>query len=264
MTAQVPDILARIVEHKREQLEQSRGYRAIVEQAAHLSRDDHRDFKAALQANPPAIIAEVKKASPSKGLLCENFDPTTIALSYAAGGAAALSVLTDVKYFQGSLHDLDRARGAVTIPVLRKDFTIDEHHVYEAGSIGADAILLIAAILTGDELRRFRELAESLGMAALVEVHNEDELKTAIDSGATILGVNNRDLRTFEVRLETSLDLAERMPADAVCVSESGIHSNADVKRLMDAGYHAFLVGEHLMKSGDATLALRTLRQVSV
>ena len=264
MTAQVPDILARIVEHKREQLEQSRGYRAIAERAAYLSRDDHRDFKAALRAHPPAVIAEIKKASPSKGLLCENFDPRAIAQSYAAGGAAALSVLTDSKYFQGSLRDLDLARNSVSLPVLRKDFTIDEQHVFEAGSIGADAILLIAAILTTDQMRRFRELAESLGMAALVEVHNEDELKSAVDSGAAIVGVNNRDLRTFEVRLETSLALAEKMPSGTLLVSESGIHSNADVKRLMDAGYSAFLVGEHLMKSGNATEALQKLRQVAV
>lgn len=260
MTAQVPDILARIVEYKRAQLEQSRGYREILEQTAHLARNDHRDFKAALIAQPPAVISEIKKASPSKGLLSADFDPVSIAETYQRGGAAALSVLTDTKFFQGSLQDLEKARNAVSIPVLRKDFTLDEHHVYEAGSIGADAILLIAAILSTDEMRRFRELAESLGMAALVEVHNEDELQSAVDSGASIIGVNNRNLHTFEVRLETSLRLAERMPAGAVLVSESGIHSNADVRLLMGAGYQAFLVGEHLMKSGDAESALRMLR----
>jgi indole-3-glycerol phosphate synthase len=262
MTAQqqVPDILARIVEYKRGQLEQSRGYREILERTAELARGDHRDFKAALQANPPAIISEIKKASPSKGLLSADFDPVVIAGAYETGGAAALSVLTDPKFFQGSLQDLEKAREAVRVPVLRKDFTLDEHHVYEAGSIGADAILLIAAILSVDEMRRFRELAESLGMAALVEVHNEDELRMAVDSGASIIGVNNRDLHTFEVRLETSLRLVEKMPAGAVLVSESGIHSNADVRQLMDAGYQAFLVGEHLMKSGDPASALRALR----
>lgn len=260
MTAQVPDILARIVEYKRAQLEQSRGYREILEQTAHLARNDHRDFKAALTAQPPAVISEIKKASPSKGLLSADFDPVSIAETYQRGGAAALSVLTDTKFFQGSLQDLEKARNAVSIPVLRKDFTLDEHHVYEAGSIGADAILLIAAILSTEEMRRFRELAESLGMAALVEVHNEDELQSAVDSGASIIGVNNRNLHTFEVRLETSLRLAEQMPAGAVLVSESGIHSNADVRLLMGAGYQAFLVGEHLMKSGDAEAALRALR----
>lgn len=260
MTAQVPDILARIVEYKRAQLEQSRGYREILEQTAHLARNDHRDFKAALTAQPPAVISEIKKASPSKGLLSADFDPVSIAETYQRGGAAALSVLTDTKFFQGSLQDLEKARNAVSIPVLRKDFTLDEHHVYEAGSIGADAILLIAAILSTDEMRRFRELAESLGMSALVEVHDGDELKSAVDSGASILGVNNRNLHTFEVRLETSLRLAEQMPAGAVLVSESGIHSKADVRLLMGAGYQAFLVGEHLMKSGDAEAALRALR----
>lgn len=260
MTAQVPDILARIVEHKQAQLEQARGYREILEQAAHLARNDHRDFKAAISAQPPAVISEIKKASPSKGLLSPDFDPVSIAGAYQRGGAAALSVLTDTRFFQGSLQDLEKARNAVAIPVLRKDFTLDEHHVYEAGSIGADAILLIAAILDTAAMRRFRELAESLGMAALVEVHNEDELQSAIDSGASIIGVNNRDLHTFEVRLETSLRLAEKMPPGAVLVSESGIHSNADVRLLMGAGYQAFLVGEHLMKSGDPEAALRALR----
>ena len=260
MTAQVPDILARIVEFKRAQLEQTRGYREILERTAYLARNDHRDFKAALTAQPPAVISEIKKASPSKGLLSADFDPVLIAESYQRGGAAALSVLTDPKFFQGSLQDLEKARDAVQIPVLRKDFTLDEHHVYEAGSIGADAILLIAAILTTDEMLRFRELAESLGMSALVEVHNEDELKSAVDSGAGILGVNNRDLHTFEVRLETSERLAALMPKGVVLVSESGIHSNADVRRLVEAGYHAFLVGEHLMKSGDPAAALQALR----
>ncbi len=193
-------------------------------------------------------------------MLSADFDPVLIARNYEAGGAAALSVLTDARYFQGSLQDLERARSSVTIPVLRKDFTLDEHHVYEAGSIGADAILLIAAILTSEEMRRFRELAESLGLAALVEVHNQDELQSAVDSGASIIGVNNRDLHTFEVKIETSLRLAEKMPSGVVLVSESGIHSNADVRLLMDAGYSAFLVGEHLMKSGDPASALRALR----
>ncbi|BDC51046.1 indole-3-glycerol phosphate synthase [Bryobacterales bacterium F-183] len=257
---QVPDILAKIVAHKHVQLEQARGYRPVVEQMAHMAKNDHRDFKAALMVNPPSVIAEVKKGSPSKGIFTHDFDPVAIGLSYEAGGAAALSVLTDSEFFYGSLQDLERARTAVNIPVLRKDFTIDEHQVYEAASVGADAILLIAAILTVEQMRKFRELAESLGLSALVEVHNDEELRATIDSGATIIGVNNRDLHTFKVSLDTSLRLAEKMPSNAVLVSESGIHSNADVKRLMDAGYKAFLVGEHLMTSGDATAALRALR----
>ncbi|MCP5117652.1 MAG: indole-3-glycerol-phosphate synthase, partial [bacterium] len=170
------------------------------------------------------------------------------------------SVLTDAPFFQGGLMDLVAARSAVGIPALRKDFTIDEFHVVEAAAHGADAILLIAAILTGDEMKRFRELAAQYGMAALVEVHDEAELASALDSGAEIVGVNNRNLHTFEVTLETSLRLAEHMPEGVVKISESGIHSSADVKRLGAAGYQAFLVGEHLMKSGDPASAIRELR----
>ena len=179
--------------------------------------------------------------------------------AYEEGGAAAISVLTDRDFFQGGLPDLVAARSAISLPAIRKDFTIDPLHIYEAAAHGADAILLIAAILSAAELREFRELAESLGMAALVEVHDGEELKPALDSGAKIIGVNNRDLRTFEVRLETSLELAPYIPDEVIRVSESGIHDAADVRRLMDAGYSAFLVGEHLMKSGDPAGALRQL-----
>jgi len=191
--------------------------------------------------------------------MVSTFDPADIANRYQQGGAAAISVLTDQQFFQGNLDHLAQARAAVELPVLRKDFTIDEFHVYEAAAYGADAILLIAAILPVDEMRRFRELAASLGLAALVEVHDEAELDAAIDSGAEIIGVNNRDLRTFEVKLETSLRLAERIPSETVKVSESGFHSGADVRRLVDAGYDAFLVGEHLMRAADPAAALRAL-----
>ena len=211
-------------------------------------------------AKGPSIIAEIKKASPSKGVLAEVFRPAEIARAYEAGGAAALSVLTDGKYFQGSLANLEEARGAVGVPVLRKDFTIDEVHVVEAAAHGADAVLLIAAVLTVDELRRFREVAGEFKMAALVEVHGEEELDAALEAGAGIVGVNNRNLHTFAVSLETSLRLAERIPAEVVKVAESGIHSAADVAKLAAAGFDAFLVGEHLMKSGDAAAALRALR----
>ncbi len=217
-------------------------------------------FKRALTANQPAIIAEIKKASPSKGVLCHHFDPEAIAKMYAAGGAAALSVLTDQEFFQGTLGDLERARAAVTIPVLRKDFTIDEVHVIEAAAHGADAILLIAAVLDESTMRRFRELAAQFGMAALVEVHDASELDAALASGAEIVGVNNRDLQTFEVRLETSLRLAEKIPAGVIKVAESGIHTSEDVRKLRGAGFDAFLVGEHLMKSEDPAAALRALR----
>ncbi len=221
-----------------------------------------RDFRAALTARAPAIIAEVKKASPSKGVLSTDFDPTRIARSYEAGGAAALSVLTDGPFFQGSLADLQAARAAVSLPVLRKDFTIAPAQILEAAAHGADAILLIAAILTTAEMRSFREIAAGLKLSALVEVHDRAELDRAIDSGAEIIGVNNRNLSTFELSLDVSLSLAEFMPKGAVLVSESGIHNAADIARLRGAGYQAFLVGEHLMKSGDPAGALRELAGV--
>ena len=256
MVKAIPDILAQIVEQKKLDLA---AREAGIETRAEQSIAGRRDFLGALIAQPPAVIAEVKKASPSKGVLAVDFDPASIARSYEAGGAAALSVLTDEKHFLGSLSHLESARAAVDGPVLRKDFTIDGYHVHQAAAHGADAILLIAAILTERQMRDFRELAERYRMAALVEVHDEDELQPAIASGARLIGVNNRNLHTFEVHLETALRLADKIPAGVVRVAESGIHSPADVQRLRAAGYQAFLVGEHLMKSGDPTAALRAL-----
>jgi len=192
-------------------------------------------------------------------VLSTDFDPSRIATQYESGGAAALSVLTDESFFQGSLRDLQSARASVELPVLRKDFTIATSHVIEAAAHGADAILLIAAILSEREIRDFREAAARYRMAALVEVHNRRELDVAIAAGSDIIGVNNRDLGTFEVTLETSLHLAEHIPPSALRISESGIHDAADIARLRDAGYSAFLVGEHLMKSGDPAAALRKL-----
>lgn len=256
----VPHILARIVAHKREELASTTGLRSEWERRAEALRGGHRDFRGGLANAAPAIIAEVKKASPSKGLLSPDFDPVRIARAYEEGGAAALSVLTDRRFFQGSLDDLCAARAAVGLPVLRKDFTLEEFHVIEAAAHGADALLLIAAILEEKQIRDLRELAARYGMAALVEVHDARELDVAIAAGADIIGVNNRNLATFEVKLETSLELAERMPGSVVRVSESGIHSAADVRRLQAAGYQAFLVGEHLVKSGDPAGALRALK----
>ena len=259
MVRAIPDILARIVEHKRAELAQAIPRRGELERQA-AARTDYRDFRGALVANPPAIIAEIKKASPSKGVLAERFEPASIARTYSGGGAAALSVLTDREYFQGSLDDLEAARAAVSLPVLRKDFTLDAFHVVEAAAHGADAILLIAALLDEKELRDFRELASRHGMASLVEVHDATELDMALASGATMVGVNNRNLHTFDVALETSLQLAAKIPSNVVRVAESGIHSRQDVARLTQAGYHAFLVGEHLMKSADPAGALKELR----
>ena len=257
MTTAVPDILARIVEHKRASIAGVRSRLGELEPRA-AAQTERRDFAAAIAA-APAIIAEAKKASPSKGLLARDFDPESIARVYERGGAAALSVLTDERYFQGSLGDLERARGACHVPVLRKDFTVDPAQITEAAAHGADAILLIAAILTDRELVEFRETAERHRIAALVEVHDQNELHRAAGSGARIIGVNNRDLRTFEVRIETSLRLADRFPEGAIRVAESGIHSREHIHILRDAGYQAFLVGERLMTSGDAEGAVRDL-----
>ena len=229
------------------------------ERQAENARTARRDFAGALAAPTPAIIAEIKKASPSKGVLAADFDPAQLAREYAAGGAAALSVLTDEKFFQGKMADLKAARGVCELPVLRKDFTLDENDVMEAAAAGADAILLIAAILDTNDIRRLAALAAVYGIAALVEVHDEAELAKASDAEARIIGVNNRDLNTFEVTLETSLRLARRIPAGVLKVSESGIHSAHDIARLREAGFQAFLVGEHLMKSQDPANALRAL-----
>ncbi len=256
LTGVIPDILARIVAHKQSERDNVRVSLAELERGADRPR---RDFRAALLAHTPAIIAEIKKASPSRGLLSPDFDPVSTAREYESGGAAALSVLTDAHFFQGTLADLGAARSATTLPALRKDFTLDEYHVVEAAASGADAILLIAAILDAKRIRAFRELAASYGMAALVETHDQAELDIAIDAGADLIGVNNRDLRTFEVKLETSLRLAGRIPAGVVKVAESGIHSAADVKLLQEAGFDAFLVGEHLMTAASPASALRAL-----
>lgn len=254
-----PDILARIVSRKQEELRAAAVPAAELRSQAEGLVPERRDFAGALRARRPAIISEIKKASPSRGVLLADFRPAELARQYEQGGAAALSVLTDRDFFQGRPDDLKTARSACSLPVIRKDFTIDEYNVLEAAAMGADAILLIVAILDEARLRAFRELAEQFGMAALVEVHDASELETALRSGAKIVGVNNRDLRTFTVSLDTSVSLAASIPSDVVRVSESGIFHNADVRRLMAAGYDAFLVGEHLVKSGDPARAVREL-----
>jgi indole-3-glycerol phosphate synthase len=255
LTDTIPQILGRIVARKREELSLDPAW----ERMAGERMAGRRDFAAALRAKAPAIVAEVKKASPSKGLLSADFQPARIAGAYERGGAAAVSVLTDQTFFQGSLEDLEAARAAIGLPVLRKDFTIAQSQILQAAAHGADAILLIAAILKEREIRDFREYAAKLRLTALVEVHNRRELDLAIAAGSDVIGVNNRDLNTFSVTLDTSLELAEHMPAGALLVSESGIHSPADIAKLRAAGYSAFLVGEHLMKSGDPEAALKNL-----
>jgi len=218
-----------------------------------------RSFRTALQARKPALIAEIKKRSPSAGILRPDFDPVTIAQEYVASGAAAISVVTEVKHFWGGLEILARLRWNCKIPLLRKDFLLDPYQILEARHAGADAVLLIAALLDTSSLREMRAEAESMGMEALVEVHDEMELDRALESGAGMIGVNNRDLRTFEVSLETALRLARRMPGNVVAVAESGIRSADDVRQLMDAGYHGLLIGEQLMRAPSPGAALSLL-----
>lgn len=259
MVKAAPDILARVASAKQAELPLATARRGDLERLAAARASDRRDFRRALESKPRAIIAEFKKASPSKGTIAADRDPRSVAAAYELGGAACMSVLTDREFFGGSLDDLEAARSSVRLPVLRKDFTLDPIHVIEAAAHGADAILLIAALLSEQDLRSLRELAENYGMAALVEVHDEDELNVALASGATLVGVNNRNLRTFEVTLDTSVRLAEPMPSDILRVAESGIDGRPAIERLEAAGYHAFLIGEHLMRSGDPAAALREL-----
>jgi indole-3-glycerol phosphate synthase len=214
-------------------------------------------------ARGPAVIAEIKKASPSRGLIRAEFDAAWLARSYFAGGAAALSVLTDEPFFQGSLRNLELASAAVSLPCLRKDFTVDEYQIVEARAHHGDAILLIAAALNDGELQRFSQAAHSLSLDVLVEVHTAEELDRALnalgDTGADAIGVNNRDLKTFEVRLETSLELVARIPSTVVRVAESGIATALDLARLYAVGFDACLIGESLMRQPDPGLALKAL-----
>ena len=218
-----------------------------------------RDFAGALSRDGFNIIAELKKASPSRGVIRADYSPASLAASLEAAGAAALSVLTEEDFFSGSLSDLKAARKAVQIPILRKDFIIDPWQIWEARAAGADSFLLITAILADDLLRELLELGRSLHMEPLVEVHSRDEVSRAIGAGAHIIGVNNRDLRNFDVRLETSLDLIEAIPEGCVAVSESGLRTHDDLVRLRNAGFDAFLIGEHLMKEADPCVPLREL-----
>jgi len=233
---------------------------ALLEKAA--TAHAPRGFATALRraaASGPAIIAELKKASPSKGLIRADFEPAVLARELESGGAAALSVLTDEPFFQGSLTNLDLASAATTIPCLRKDFIVDEYQILEARAHHADAILLIAAALTDDELARLAAVAHDHQLDVLCEVHTADELARVRDLGCDCYGVNNRDLHTFDVTLDTSLQLADRLPAHAVHVAESGIRSVADIRLLRDAGFHAFLIGESLMRQPLPGAALADL-----
>ena len=206
-----------------------------------------------------SCIAEMKKASPSRGLLRDPFEPIEIAVDYESNGAAAVSVLTEENYFLGSINDLESVRRSISRPVLRKDFILDPYQIYESAACCADAILLIAAILKPQRLFKLKQLAERMGLEVLVEVHDRHELKVALDVGAKLIGVNNRDLKTFKVNLNTSLELAPHFPESVVSVSESGIRAPGDIRQLREAGYNAFLIGELLMKSSQPGRALREL-----
>ncbi len=265
----VPDILAKILVTKREEVAVGRA--AVCDAAmraqaeARLAHDPPRGFAAALMAaaqeHRAGVIAEIKRASPSKGVLRDSFDPEAIARAYEAAGARCLSVLTDERYFHGSIAALQQARAAVRLPVLRKDFLVDPWQVWQAAAIGADAVLLIVAALEDALLRDLAQLAEELQLDVLVEVHDAAELERAlaITPPQRLIGVNNRNLRTFEVRLETTLDLMSRVPADRLLVAESGILVAEDVDRLWQAGIRAFLVGEAFMRQPDPGAGLQAL-----
>lgn len=259
------NVLSEIIAKKRERVTAARTIVSLEDMRrlaaqARINATPHA-FINALRSDDVNIIAEFKRRSPSKGMIRADANVSAIAKSYEAGGAVAMSVLTEEDYFAGSLDDLREVRATVKLPVLRKDFVFEEYQVYESAAAGADAILLIVAALDDHTLSHLRRLAEDdLGMDALVEVHTSDELKRAASSGAKLIGVNNRDLRTFEVSLATSLSLAAEMPANAISVSESGLHSSADLRRLHEAGYRGFLIGETLMRTDDPAEVLRHLR----
>ena len=258
------DILQRIVEVKREEIAAARPRRGTADlQELARSQSAPRGFAAAMRARlargDAAVIAEIKKASPSKGVLREQFDPAAIALSYAAHGAACLSVLTDVQFFQGHADYLQAARATCTLPVIRKDFIIDPYQVVEARAMGADCILLIVACLADGQMAELEHAAFEQGMDVLVEVHDGAELDRALRLKTPLVGINNRNLRSFEVTLQTTLDLIAAVPPERLLVTESGILARHDVDRMRSAGVHAFLVGEAFMRAADPGVALKAL-----
>ena len=266
-------ILDTIIAHKRKELAAEQAQVPLTQlETEVMNLPPTRDFGAACKpklavksrdaiagTGTVKLIAEVKKKSPSKGIIREDFDPVSIAETYVQNGAAAISVLTDKHFFAGELGYLRSIRDIVDVPLLRKDFTIDPYHIYQARAAGADAILLIVAALTAAQLRTFMDVAESLSLACLVEVHTQEELAVALDVDAQIIGINNRDLRTFHTDIATTFQLREAIPTDKVVVSESGIYSSEDVMRLWEAGVQAMLVGESLMRSPDIGEQVRHL-----
>ncbi|MFN2576806.1 MAG: indole-3-glycerol phosphate synthase TrpC [Pyrinomonadaceae bacterium] len=259
--------LAEIIEKKKRRIALSKDAlpRAVVEVTARQARETARPhaLRAALARDDRInIIAEFKRRSPSKGIIAAAAEPGPAARAYEGGGAAAISVLTEEDFFSGLLDDLRTVRQQVSVPILRKDFIIDDYQVYESAAAGADALLLIVAALADDSLKSLRQLTENeLAMDALVEVHTREEMQRAIRCGANIIGVNNRNLATFEVSLSTSIELADCAPPGVTLISESGIETRADINRLRDAGYHGFLIGETLMRADNAETLLRELGQ---
>jgi len=258
------DILQQILQRKREEVATRRATTPLEELQARIAEQPvPRSFADALRAkitvNAPAVIAEIRRASPSQGVIRDVYWPSEIAISYEKGGAACLSVLTDADFFQGTDEHLRQAREACLLPALRKDFTIDAYQVYEARSFGADCVLLIVAALEDAQLKDYCDLARELGMDVLVEAHDSAEIDRALKTSAPLIGINNRDLRTFETSIDTTLSLREKVPSDRILVTESGIRTRDDVKRLRDAGVHAFLVGEAFMRADDPGTELEKL-----
>ena len=260
-----PDVLKRIVTKKWEEVEHKKSLKSIseMERIAEETSYDRRGFVDAIrccnQVGRVGVIAEIKKASPSKGIIRKHLDPGQIARSYESGGATCLSVLTDEFFFQGSDQNLSKAREASNIPVLRKDFILDPYQIYEAAAIGADCVLLIASILSEDELKQLNQLALSIGLDTLIEVHNLVELTTVKSLNPPLIGINNRDLQTFDVSLNVTLDLLDSIPEETLVISESGIKNRENIMRLTEAGVDGFLVGEALMRHNDPGRKLKEL-----
>ncbi len=259
-----PTVLKKIIDRKFEEIAERQKQASITDLQAHLAGlPPTRGFANAIASKvalkQPAVIAEVKKASPSKGVIREDFHPVQIAKSYEAGGATCLSVLTDVDFFQGADAYMREARNAVTLPVIRKDFMVDEYQIIESRVLGADCVLLIAACLSEEKLNSLHALAVKLGLDVLIEVHNEAELALALKLDNQLIGINNRDLHTFETSLETTYRLQAMIPQDRVVVTESGIHTRDDVQAMRDRGIHAFLVGEAFMRADEPGECLKNL-----
>jgi len=259
-----PDILKRIIKRKAQEIDErvkNKSIEQVIEQAKDASpvRGFVDSMKARLAKNEPAIIAEIKKASPSKGLIREDFIPAEIAKSYEEGGASCISVLTDIDFFKGSDLYLKQARSACNLPVIRKDFIIDPYQVYEARAMGADCILLIVAVLDNMKLNQLYSLARALGMDVLIEVHDEEELLRSLPLGADLVGINNRNLRNFDTSLHTTIDLLPQIPDGRIVVTESGIHNAEDVTLMRENDVNAFLVGEAFMRADDPGAALKKL-----